>query len=222
MVSLFCISTLLNYTCSDIVDCVKENTFSLNSTILQDGLNSSLWTSNMPTIYGGMCHTFTYENIQNTDESVNDVELDPTLNYRIFIHDPKDHFLLKTFFPPIFLQYQIGKNIKAGYYDQYFITLTERHLLNRPEQPCEEEEDYDFLQCVKTSQAREVGCRPPWDIWSPHTIPPCQTMDQLKEYEKIDLRIFGATTKKTFVMRTGCKVPCNFKVSVRLGFFPKL
>ena len=176
----------------------------------------------MATIYLGMCHTFTHENIQNTEESVNLIELDPTLNYRIFIHDPKDHLILRTLFSPILLQYQTGKNIMAGYFDQYFITLTERHLLNRPEQPCEEEEDYDFLQCVKTSQAREVGCRPPWDIWSPHTISLCQTMDQLKEYEKIDLRIFGATTKKTFVMRTGCKVPCNFKFSVRLEFFPKL
>ena len=50
---------------------------------------------------------------------------------------------------------------------RYYISVTEHHLLNRPEQPCEEKEDYDFLECVKTSQARMVGCRPPWDIWSP-------------------------------------------------------
>lgn len=195
---------------------MRNNTFSLNSTILQDGLNSSLWTSDMATIYGGMCHTFTNENKQNTDESVNLIELDPNLNYRILIYDRKDHLPLRSLFPPIFLQYQSGKNIKAGYFDQYFISVTERHLLNRPEQPCEEEEDYDFLQCVKTSQAREVGCRPPWDIWSPHTISPCQTMEQLKEYEKIDFDLFGIGKKKTLVMRTGCKAPCNFKVSVRL------
>ena len=192
------------------------NTFSLNSTILQDGLNSSLWTSDMATIYGGMCHTFTNENKQNTDESVNLIELDPNLNYRILIYDRKDHLPLRSLFPPIFLQYQSGKNIKAGYFDQYFISVTERHLLNRPEKPCKEEEDYDILQCVKTSQAREVGCRPPWDIWSPHTIPLCQTMDQLKEYEKIDFDLFGIGKKKTLVMRTGCKAPCNFKVSIRL------
>ena len=76
--------------------------------------------------------------------------------------------------------------MKADLYEYNEITVTQHHLLNRPEQPCEEEEDYDFLQCVKTSQARRVGCRPPWDIWSPPTIPLCQTMDQLQQYEELD------------------------------------
>ena len=160
-----------------------------------------------------MCHTFTYENKQNTDESVNLIELDSTLNYRIFIHDPKDHFLLKTFFPPIFLQYQTGKNIQAGYYDQYFITLTERHLLNRPEQPCEEEEDYDFLQCLKTNQAEVVGCRPPWDSWSPHTIPLCQTMEQLQHYERLDMTYLHQELP-LMINSSGCQVPCKHKVGL--------
>ena len=56
-------------------------------------------------------------------------------------------------FPRIFLQYKSGQNLEAGHFDYYDISLTEHHLLNRPEQPCEEQEDYDFLKCVKTSQA---------------------------------------------------------------------
>ena len=105
--------------------------------------------------------------------------LDPSLNYRVMIHDPKFyHILVKHgIFPRIWLDYKAGENMRPGYYDQYQITVTEHHLLNRPEQPCEEDEDYDFLQCVKTSQARTVGCRPPWDSWSPHTIPLCHSMD---------------------------------------------
>ena len=71
------------------------------------------------------------------------------------------------------------------------------------DQPCEEEEeDYDFLQCVKTSQARMVGCRPPWDSWSPHTIPLCQTVDQLDQHEMIDAE-FGADEQKTILAKTG-------------------
>ena len=93
--------------------------------------------------------------------------LDPNINYRIIFHDPKFyHMVSNTFtFPRIWLEYKVGLNMKSDYYDWYYISVTEHHLLNRPEQPCEEEEDYDFLECVKTSQARMVGCRPPWDIW---------------------------------------------------------
>ena len=166
-----------------------------------------------------MCHTFTYTNSPNTHERPNLFQLDPDLNYRIFIHDPKfNHILLRSLFPRILLQYTTEQNFKAGYFDYYEIKVTEHHHLNRPKQPCEEEEDYDFLECVKTSQARMVGCRPPWDIWSPHTIPLCQTKDQLKEYEEIDAGLFTIRKKKKFLEKTGCKVPCNYKVCVRLEF----
>ena len=110
--------------------------------------------------------------------------------------------------------YQAGQNLQSGQFDYYDIILTEHHLLNRPDQPCEEEEeeeDYDFLQCVKTSQARMVGCRPPWDSWSPHTIPLCQTVDQLDQHEMIDAE-FGAEEQKTILAKTGCRIPCKYKV----------
>ena len=207
------------------MDCIRENTFSLNSSvrITKEKLNSSQWSSYMANIPFGLCHTFTYENKENRDESTNHFFLDPTLNYRIFIHDSKFyHILAKSLFPRVFLQYRTGQNNAPGHYDYYEIIVTEHHLLNRPEQPCEEEEDYDFLECVKTSQARMVGCRPPWDIWSPHTLPLCQTMDQLQQYEDIDIGLMRIKTKKKFLTKTGCKVPCNYKVSVRLGFFHKL
>ena len=119
------------------------------------------------------------------------------------------------------MQYKAGQNLVAGTYDYYQITVTEHHLLNRPEQSCEEEEDYDFLGCVKASQARMVGCRPPWDSWSPPTIPLCQTMDQMLEYEMIDRDLFVITRKKEFLEQTGCKVPCRYQVCVHLGFFVK-
>ena len=120
------------------------------------------------------------------------------------------------------MQYTTGQNFKAGYFDYYEIKVTEHHHLNRPKQPCEEEEDYDFLQCVKTSQARMVGCRPPWDSWSPHTIPLCQTMEQLNMYEKIDTDLLGIAKQKAFVRRTGCQVPCHYKVGEVLFGFLKI
>ena len=100
--------------------------------------------------------------------------------------------------------------MQSGQFDYYDIILTEHHLLNRPEQPCEEEEDYDFLQCVKTSQARRVGCRPPWDSWSPHTIPLCQTVDQLQHHERLDWADVNLE-QKMIVNNTGCQLPCHYR-----------
>ena len=158
-----------------------------------------------------MCHTFTYENKNGSSDIF---VLDPTLNYRIFIHDTKYYHLLpKSLFPRIFLQYAAGQNFKAGHYENNEISVTKHQLLNRPASPCVEEEDYDFLECVKTSQAKMVGCRPPWDIWSPHTIPLCQTMEQLQEYEQTDLKFFKMKSKNKFIMMTGCLPPCHYKVS---------
>ena len=163
----------------------------------------------MATIYFGMCHTFT------NNQSIKIFHLDPQLNYRIFIHDPNYyHLLIRSLIPRILLQYKAGKDMEPGAYDYLEITATEHQRLNRPEQPCEEAEDYDFLGCVKTNQAKMLGCRPPWDIWSPPTIPLCQTMDQLLEYEKFDTGLFAIMRKKKFLKTSGCKVPCNYKVGV--------
>ena len=180
----------------------------------------------MDTTYLGVCHTFVFPNRTYKDRNHSMFYLNPGLSYRILIHDPKFYLsIIKSgLFPRIWIQYKAGQNMEAGTFEVFEITITEHHLLNRPEQPCEEEEDYDFLQCVKTSQARMVGCRPPWDIWSPPTLPLCQTMDQLLEYEKIDRALFMITRKKEFLEQTGCKLPCHYQVGSHLYvvFFSKM
>ena len=110
----------------------------------------------------------------------------------------------------MFVQYKAEQDMKLGYYESYSITITEHQLLNRPEQPCEEEEDYDFLQCVKTSQARRVGCRPPWDSWSPPTLPLCQTMEELQHHERLDWADVNLE-QKMIVNNTGCQLPCHYR-----------
>ena len=174
-----------------------------------------LWSSHMDIVYLGLCHTFIYPNKTVKDRNHSIFYLNPGLSYRIMIHDPKFYISVRKrgIYPRILLQYKSGQNIQAGNYELHEISLTEHHLLNRPEQPCEEgeeEEDYDFLQCVKTSQARSVGCRPPWDIWSPHTIPLCQTMEQLQHYEMLESSYYDL---EMILTTTGCRVPCHYKVS---------
>ena len=162
-----------------------------------------------------MCHTFNFSDRVYADMVLDGFLfcLDPSLNYRVIFHDPRFYHIVSNTltFPRIWLEYKSGQNMKPGHYEWFYITVTEHNNLNRPEQPCEEEEDYDFLQCVKTSQARMVGCRPPWDIWSPHTIPLCHSMDQLQQHEKQDTT-FLFSEQQIIVNETGCNIPCQFKV----------
>ena len=170
----------------------------------------------MAMFYYGMCHSFIYPGKVTAGDGEDDTfsfYLNPELSYRVIIHDPRFYHIVSNslVFPRIWLEFESEKLLRSGHYQDCGITLTQHHLLNRPEQPCEEEEDYNFLECVKTSQARSVGCRPPWDIWSPHTIPLCQTLDQLYMYEKIDYK-YVSLERKRIVQSTGCKVPCKYKV----------
>ena len=72
---------------------MRENTIPLNSTIKDNFMNVSLWSSYMATVFWGMCHTFRYpEKITaNHKMSLNPMvfNLDPNLNYRIMLHDPQ-------------------------------------------------------------------------------------------------------------------------------------
>ena len=138
------------------------------------------------------------------------------MSYKVLLHDPQFYLILinSLTFPRIMLEYKAGQSMqRAGYFTYFFISLTEHHLLNRPEQPCEEgeeEEDYDFLKCVKTSQAETVGCRPPWDIWSPHTLPLCQTVEELEEHERLD-QITSQSEQETILRTSGCLAPCRYQ-----------
>ena len=69
--------------------------------------------------------------------------------------------------------------------------------------------DYSFNTCVKTALARQVGCRPPWDIWSPGSIPVCTTVEEMAKHETLDWGHFNFE-QKVVLNTTGCKIPCNY------------
>ena len=62
---------------------------------------------------------------------------------------------------------------------------------------------------MKSSLAREVGCRPPWDIWSPTSIPVCDTLEKNIKHEQLDWKFFNHE-KKVIINNTKCLVPCNY------------
>ena len=65
------------------------------------------------------------------------------------------------------------------------------------------------MTCVRTSQAEKVGCRPPWDSWSPASIPVCDNIEQLDRHEKLDWALYNYE-KKMVINSTSCKIPCKY------------
>ena len=199
-----------------------EKTFPLNSTIkhaVRDFrlqipvLNSSLWRSQMASVHFGLCHTFIYPTSSlEAGQAKFGFYLEPGLSLKVLLHDPQFYHVLTNSLsvPRLWLQYRSGHNMPAGHFEWRNILVTQHLLLNRPEQPCQEEEDYDFLQCVKTSQARRVGCRPPWDSWSPPTLSPCLTLEQLEEHERLD-QVTSSQELETILATSGCQPPCRYQ-----------
>merc|ERR1711915_192629 len=166
-----------------------------------------------------MCYTFSYKAKLKADMLTDGLvfQLDPKLSYRIIIHDP-NYLLMASnplVFPRIWQDYK-AQDLQPGKFEWLYISLTEHRLLNRDDQPCDENPDYSYIACVKNSQARRVGCRPGWEDWSDPDIPICVTMEQLAEHESLDWGNYNYEPKIIENM-TNCKVPCTYKEFAVVG-----
>ena len=64
--------------------------------------------------------------------------------------------------------------------------------------------------------ATKIGCRPPWDTWSPDTIPVCHTLEQLQQHETMDWGLY-THEKKVVKNNTGCLIPCTYREYKQVG-----
>ena len=58
---------------------------------------------------------------------------------------------------------------------------------------------------MKTSLAEKVGCRPPWDLWSPASSPLCARVEDMARHEEYDWDLYNFE-QKIVLNFTGCKV----------------
>ena len=62
----------------------------------------------------------------------------------------------------------------------YQIGLTEVHELNLPNDPCNDDADYNFNACIKESFSARVGCKTKWDYIGLKDLPPCKNISQYR------------------------------------------
>ena len=63
---------------------------------------------------------------------------------------------------------------------------------------------------MKTSIARQIGCRPPWDILSSFSVPVCDTLEKIYDYEQLDYE-YMIYEQKIVLNLTKCLIPCKYK-----------
>ena len=141
------------------------------------------------------------------------IYLNPTLPYRMYLHDPK-LFMLSgkpLINPHIELLHKYPQNSRdtpfISIHGQY-ISATKHTDIDRADSPCEERTDYSFTSCVKKNITQKVGCRPQWDSEG-HKDRKCTTKDQIIKHLKLHSNL-SVAEQKLVIKMTGCLLPCTY------------
>ena len=146
----------------------------------------SVWVTDVTAVFMGKCHTLRFKDKVGSYLETNLLEFsfNPAFTYDVFIHDPK--YYLATLNPAAFPHIRLKRKPntplnESKNLDLMYVSETRHTKLNRYEHPCEEEESYDFRECVKRSVYSKVGCKMEWDRDNnEQQFPLCTQIQQLK------------------------------------------
>ena len=136
-----------------IKSCIENKTFDWKTTVrdIHVGINEfkvsmldeRLWTEDFTVGFEGRYHTLTIPRKLTTEWRQDQIYLDlnPNLIYDVYIHEINYFILNKHSFGLPMCHEEITPNPRGQYFE--FI-LTEHEVLNLPENPCEEDKNYNF------------------------------------------------------------------------------
>jgi len=97
----------------------------------------------------------------------------------VFVHDPS--FFTMNWIPVAFPTLDRAVQPKNHPSHFYAMILTEVEELNLPQDPCNEDETYNFQACVSKSITKIVDCKPKWEPLAFATsLPNCTTVTQFR------------------------------------------
>ena len=166
--------------------CIEDETFDLNTVVrsvssklyeTDQEVDHSLWVPHFSYTVFGLCYTYNSSLKLGSDYRTGSIYfgLNADLEYIIFVHDP-NIFLLN--FNPNLPMNQISYDAK--HWQMRRMEVVQHEKLNVPTKPCNTDPDYSFTGCVRKTLSSYVGCRLPWDQWTPTGVPLCTTMDQFR------------------------------------------
>ena len=84
--------------------------------------------------------------------------------------------------------------------------------MNRPQNPCVKNPDYNFALCIERSIATKAGCNPHWNQFNVNDeveLPICENASMLEQYGWINIEL-GSRPRNDLVKTSGCLMPCSF------------
>ena len=57
---------------------------------------------------------------------------------------------------------------------------------------------YDVETCVKRGISKEIGCKAPWDTWSPTSAKVCNSLENLEKYLNMEKKILESEKRIIF------------------------
>ena len=159
---------------------IKGALIGLTTKLPLEEAEGQLWQPDFTNVWNGRSYTL-HPKMRIGPEYHKDqlvILLDDGYMYDIFVHERKffiwndNHGAL----PSIYVKLLPNDSNEVKIY--YKISATQHLEMNVPDDPCIEEDQYNFHVCVKESLARRVGCRPSWDVWSDQTIRNCTEIDE--------------------------------------------
>ena len=128
--------------------------------------------------------------------------------YKIYLHDSSFFSFFYSFKPNIFPDLEISLKLKKSMQTLFFSTT--KHInLNRPASPCKDNPDYSFHLCVRTSLARKIGCKLPWDKWISDSFKVCDQVQDILSYDE-SYRAMALQNLNRIISNTGCLKPCEY------------
>ena len=176
-------------TTKTIIDCIERQTYNISEVVtsvkLGIGYHSKAvkdpWNEDFSYTYAGRTYTIEIpEKLRPSSVFRNPlrIELKTDLLYDLFIHDPSFFYISRN---PDPAHPSIHKKVDPKELPyMYPITLTEVEELNVPDDPCNEDPEYNYRDCIKESFARRGGCRTKWEKGLNMDLPLCKNHSQFR------------------------------------------
>ena len=144
-------------------DCIKERTFTRDEIIFESFLLEKKgtrkldveWNNLFQNIEFGTCQTALIKEKIESPQNYLIINLNSSLNYRVFLHDPKVFFMSLN--SKAFHRSEIRVTKESGL--TQLIEASKYKLFSRKTFHCEEEESYNFSACVQQKMDMMTGCR---------------------------------------------------------------
>ena len=188
-----------------LVSCIENQTYDLmeittrvtSGAAIKDYANEVIdpnWIEDFPHTYAGRTYTLDLPikiKASSSSDSILRFGLNISFSYEIYIHDRTFFYVTRNPEPghPCIRKYVDSHELPYV----YAFALTEVEELNVPDDPCNEDADYNFRKCIKESFSRNVRCTTKWDDLQNNDLPLCASIQQ---FEYIFIFLYYQKLKK--------------------------